>query len=65
MAGEYESEEEADALISEFESLVPDPNASDLIFWPQRHALSRDLSESELTPELIVDLAYRYQPFAL
>jgi hypothetical protein len=63
--GAGETEEEADELIKEFESLVPDPNASALIFWPEAHALSRELTPEQLTPERIVDLAYRYKPFAL
>jgi len=57
--------EEVDSLVAEFESLVPDPNESNLIFWPQHHPLSCGLSEAELTPEKVVELARRYQPFAL
>jgi hypothetical protein len=64
IAGAGDTEGEADELIDEFESLVPDPDASALIFWPHRHALSKDLEPEELTPERVVDLAYRYKPFA-
>ena len=63
--GAGESEAEADRLVDEFESLVPDPNASDLIFWPERHPLVKHLTDQQLTPERIVDLAYQYKPLAL
>jgi hypothetical protein len=65
LAGEYTSEAEAHSMVAEFESLVPDPHASALIFWPGEHPLSRDISEDALTPERIVELACRYRPFAL
>ena len=65
MAGDYTTDDEADSLVEEFESLVPDPRASDLIVWPNQHPLSRDLSEDELTPTRIVELARQYRPFAL
>ena len=64
-AGAYLTEGEADSLVAEFESLVPDPHASDLIFWPDAHPLSQGSSEDELTPERIVELARRYRPIAL
>lgn len=65
MTGDYTTDEEAESLVNEFTSLVPDPRASDLIFWPNQHPLSRGLSEEELTPELIVELAREYRPFEL
>jgi hypothetical protein len=64
-AGDYTTDEEVDSLVAEFESLVPDPQASDLIFWPDAHPLSRGLPDDELTPELVVELARRYRPIAL
>ena len=65
LAGAAESEAEADKLVDEFESLVPDPNASDLIFWPDHHPLAKDLIPEESTPERIGDLAYQHKPLAL
>ncbi len=65
LAGDYTTDEEAESLVNEFASLVPDPKASDLIFWPNQHPLSSGLSENELTPELIVELAHQYRPFEL
>lgn len=59
------TDEEIHALLNELHHLVPDPRVADLIFWPQHHPLSADLSEQDLTPELIVDLAHRYSPLAL
>lgn len=64
-AGDYTTDDEVDSLVTEFESLVPDPQASDLIFWPDAHPLSRGLSDDELTPERVVELARRYRPIAL
>lgn len=51
--------------MEELESLVPDPNVSDLIFWPRHHEASRALTEDELTADRIVEVAMNYQPFAL
>ena len=51
--------------MEELESLVPDPNVSDLIFWPRHHEASRALTEDELTADRIVAVAMNYQPFAL
>ncbi len=59
------TERQLDAAMAELESIVPDPNVSDLIYWPGHHERSRGLRESELTPDKIVELAYRYKPFAL
>lgn len=56
---------QVDAAMEKLLSLVPDPRVSDLIFWPQHHAASRDLTQDELTAERIVDLAMSYQPFSL
>jgi hypothetical protein len=59
------SESQLDAAMAELKALVPDPNVSSLIFWPSQHDLSKGLQELELTPETIVELAYRYKPFEL
>jgi predicted nucleotidyltransferase component of viral defense system len=59
------SERQLDSAMAELKSLVPDPNVSDLIYWPSQHDLSKGLQELELTPEVIVELAYRYKPFEL
>lgn len=55
---------QVDAAMEELESLVPDPNVSDLIFWPQHHGASRGLTQDELTAERIVEVAMSYRPFA-
>ncbi|MFN6119518.1 MAG: bacteriocin immunity protein [Actinomycetes bacterium] len=64
-SGDYATVEEADSFLVEFTSLVPDPQASDLIFHPDVHPLGRGLSDDELTPERIVELARQYRPIAL
>jgi hypothetical protein len=56
------NENDADAALDELAKLVPDPNISDLIFWPSQHPLSAGLDKGDLTPELIVELAGRYKP---
>lgn len=43
--GDYMTEDEVDSHVAEFQSLVPDPHASDLIFWPDAHPLSRGASD--------------------
>ena len=60
-----QSESQVTATMIELESIVPDPRVSNLIYWPSRHPLSQGLNDAELTPEKIVELAYRYKPFAL
>lgn len=60
-----ETEAEQDAWLRELKRLVPDPAVSNLIFWPNHHKLAKDLQESELMPEKIVELAFSYEPFAL
>jgi hypothetical protein len=55
MAGEGETEGEADALIDVFEANVPHRHAADLIFHPPR----------EMTAEEIVDEALAYEPTRL
>jgi hypothetical protein len=65
MSGATDTEAEADAVLAEFESLVPDPNAANLIFWPSQHPLSRDIASEDLTPDRIVELAFEYKPFPL
>lgn len=56
---------EVDAALAELRTLVPDPQVSDLIFWPQKHSASRGLTSEELTAERIVELALHYEPFTL
>ena len=58
-------EEEEDDLLDELEALVPDPRVSALVYWPQRHERAAGRAEAELTPEVIVELALQYRPFAL
>ena len=65
MSSDATSEAEEDAVRAEFESLVPDPRATDLIYWPKLHPLSRDLAEEDLTAEHVVELACRYRPIEL
>jgi hypothetical protein len=50
--GLYKSEEERSSLVALFERNVPDPEASNLIFYHR----------PELTPEEIVDKALSYKP---
>ncbi|MBP1161119.1 MULTISPECIES: bacteriocin immunity protein [Rhodococcus] len=49
------TEQEQDRLLEVLLANVPDPNVSDLIYWPV----------STLTPEEIVDRALAYRPFTL
>lgn len=63
--GGFESEELNERADDELGRLLPDPHYSDLIFWPNAHPLSAGLTESELTPEKIVELACQYKPFSL
>ena len=53
------SEQEASLAVAQFRVAVPDPNGSDLIFYPG-HAF-----DHEPTAEEIVDLALSYRPFQL
>ena len=62
--GEGATEDEADRLIERFESNVPRPDASDLIFWPEQ-ALGADYPGRELTAAEVVDIALGYRPIAL
>jgi hypothetical protein len=41
---------------------VPDPDVSDLIFWP--NVYFKDENAPDLTPEQIVDIALSYRPTA-
>ena len=54
------SESEIDSWISIFKNNVPHPNASDLIFYPDR--VSGIEPGQELTPEEVVDIALAYKP---
>ncbi|MFD6443690.1 bacteriocin immunity protein [Promicromonospora sp. NPDC060204] len=53
------SESETDELVSYFESQVPHPNASDLIFYPDEHF------DSDPTPEEVVQRAMAYRAIQL
>lgn len=57
--------QEVEGLVDRFVRLTPDPQASNLIFWPQHHPLSAQLDPVELTPERIVELAFQYRAIAL
>ena len=59
------SEAEADDVLAELKMLVPDPQVSNLIFWPQHDPRTRDVTEGDLTPDRIVDIAAAYRPIAL
>jgi hypothetical protein len=54
-------EREADRLVRRFDDSVAHPEASGLIFWPDRYFDTRH----EPTPEEIVDAALAYQPIQL
>jgi hypothetical protein len=54
------TEEQVDRMIELFLKNVPDPQASDLILWPDSHPLSR--GKGDLSAEDIVRLAFQYQP---
>jgi hypothetical protein len=51
------AEHEIEALLEKVECHVPDPNVSDLIFYPPGGV--------ELTPEEVVDIALAYEPLPL
>ena len=55
MAGEGDTEEEADALIDLFEASVPHPEAGDLIFY-------RDLTAEQVVDEALAYEAVRLPP---
>lgn len=55
---------EADRLLAELQKIVPDPRVSDLIWWPDQHPLV-DVGEVPLSAETVVEIAFRYEPFAL
>ncbi len=63
--GGFADEARADALVAELERLVPDPQVSDLVFWPAQHALGGELIQAGVTAENIVELAFRYQSHQL
>ncbi len=65
MAGEFPTEADQDRAMAQLGRLLPDPNFSELIFWPSHHKLSSGIDESELTPQKIVQLASQYRPFEL
>jgi Colicin immunity protein / pyocin immunity protein len=59
MAGEGESQEEADSLVDRFVANVPHPRADDLIFYPDEEF------GHEPSPEEVVDRALGYKPIEL
>lgn len=54
-AGKFETEEERSEMLEIFESNVPDPEASDLIYY----------HKPRLTPEEIVEKALAYKPIII
>jgi hypothetical protein len=57
------TENEIDSWLNDFTQSVPHPNASDLIFYPER---SREIEgDREITPEEIVNIALDYKPILL
>lgn len=54
------TEEEHEALLTRFCDGVPDPHASDLIFWPQTRGFDHEPSDEE-----IVDAALAYRAIEL
>jgi hypothetical protein len=54
------TEDELDAWVALFEKNVPHPEASGLIFWPERYGLGTSPSH-----EKIVDKALNYKPIQL
>lgn len=59
MAGEGESQEEADRLVEQFLANVPHPEADGLIFYPDQYF------GHEPTAEEVVDRALSYKPLQL
>ena len=54
------TEAEHEQLLARFCDGVPDPNASDLVYWPQTRGFDHDLSDEE-----IVDTALAYRAIEL
>ncbi len=54
------TEEEIDAWLRLVESSVPDPDVSNIIYWPNVRGLPDDL-----TAEQIVEMALSYKPILL
>lgn len=59
------TETEQTGLIDELETLEPDPNVSDLVFWPDRHQLGPDLRRIGSSADVVAALAFRYRPVPL
>ena len=60
LQADADGSDEVDRLLAEFETRVPHPNASNLIYWPDAEELS-----SEPAAEEIVTQALSHRPFAL
>ena len=57
------TEDELNQMMDLLEANVPDPNVSDLIFWP--NGFPHDPNAPEPTAEQVVDKALAYKPIAL
>jgi hypothetical protein len=65
-----ESEGEDDEVYRYLGRHLPDPQWSDIIFWPSHHAETRAMGIDESTrpgldAEQVVEIAFRYRPIAL
>lgn len=58
-------EQEQDRIDEYLDRHLPDPNWSDILYWPDNHALAAGRGISDATAREVVDLAFEYRPIAL
>jgi hypothetical protein len=59
------SEADVDRAHAYLDRHLPDPAWSDIIYWPNLHAVASQRGVTEPTPTDVVDIAFEYRPIAL
>jgi hypothetical protein len=64
ISGQGAAEEDA-VVCSYLDGHLPDPNWSDIIFFPTQHAIAAQRGLSEFSAKQVVEIAYEYRPIVL